>query len=1018
MDGFDSDDLFMSEGTVDMLPVALVPLADMFNHTAPSRKAQAVADTHWVDRGVAERQQAGGGGAGGAAAAPRMGAAGSAVTSQSLGSAASSEVAVAVAAAGAPITGAGLAAGAPAAPSGNVLSSITMPDFSRMSLGSGGSSGGGSAGAGTEGATSSSTSLPSPPLYNPSSNKGFFQVVTSRAYPSAGEEVFISYGDRSSRDLLENYGFTLPSHANAYDSFSMSLTPFYFQGIMAVYGQDSEQKASEGGSSSGLSPAPPVPISPLTPSLQGALKGAAAEGVGAAPAGALFAAGGPAVAPPIPLSCCMQQFSRALDFRAIFCSKEKLRQRISAAAVAASSASSASPPSTAASSAAAAPTAVAAADVGTEHPSGAAPPSPPPSPAEDAEALKALLVPYAQIKTHLIEAFGNAEQLELTAEPVPALDTLMLLRVLALNLEEMDAAAGGAPPGAGEPLHLAAGVAAGATRDPAASSAASMSAFISAAVRKLRPEKFERPLSRDNEMRTLRLLVALVWQEMVHCSQQRQQLLLQQQQDEREKAEPSAKAAATGPSMGPAAGCFLHLHCPCMLDAAMASITHADLEKLRGETAGCSCKGAEAAAASSDASPSIARAQSGEDSQVTEDSLLPMTLEAASMAEAVLRLCLEREAQLECYLQGHLQQLKGAASAGEAATEEEALPWPDTAFSMAPSIAAAGHLSGGATSRFPRSSAVQHTRRRLLACSYRVSKYRILRAQLTYCLQHLRVAAGQTVGEAASPTALLHSAAEQDQLPTFSAVPSAPSALPSFALEVQAPWGQWLVTGRKQVETRKYSLQQALQGGLSASAQEGDGTAAPPGAASTAAASPPGRVTVAVVESPSGGFAKHGLQSGRLIGWVQLLCDSQLSNAGYGSREQWLQDKERHRVNPENPLFAWREAESRVDSSSAGRLAPELTPAGAAPGAAPATAAGVEARIFGWEVTAASAFSESQAAALTSAFNARVAGGLGGGADAGGSTGPQDGTERLAKSSSCCLLLQEHQRLFRSLFKL
>ncbi|RYE82749.1 MAG: SET domain-containing protein-lysine N-methyltransferase, partial [Methanosarcinales archaeon] len=55
---------------------------------------------------------------------------------------------------------------------------------------------------------------------------GWYNLI-ARASIAAGTEVCISYGDRSSRDMIENYGFCIPPAANPAESLSVDMLPVY-----------------------------------------------------------------------------------------------------------------------------------------------------------------------------------------------------------------------------------------------------------------------------------------------------------------------------------------------------------------------------------------------------------------------------------------------------------------------------------------------------------------------------------------------------------------------------------------------------------------------------------------------------------------------------------------------------------------------------------------------------------------------------------------------------------------------
>lgn len=105
----------------------------------------------------------------------------------------------------------------------------------------------------------------------------------------------------------------------------------------------------------------------------------------------------------------------------------------------------------------------------------------------------------------------------------------------------------------------------------------------------------------------------------------------------------------------------------------------------------------------------------------------------------------------------------------------------------------------------------------------------------------------------------------------------------AYGLEVQEPWATLLLDGRKSTETRAYPLPACLLPRPDA------GSSAEP-------------VTVALVRSPSGGLAQHGLQAGEIVGVLAFTGCKR-----YDSEGEWDTDSEAHCVPRGHPVFGWTE---------------------------------------------------------------------------------------------------------------
>lgn len=67
---------------------------------------------------------------------------------------------------------------------------------------------------------------PFPEFISNLSLNGYYELRTASPY-TAGAELLISYGDRTSRDLLENYGFSIPLQLNRCETLSLPLSHYF-----------------------------------------------------------------------------------------------------------------------------------------------------------------------------------------------------------------------------------------------------------------------------------------------------------------------------------------------------------------------------------------------------------------------------------------------------------------------------------------------------------------------------------------------------------------------------------------------------------------------------------------------------------------------------------------------------------------------------------------------------------------------------------------------------------------------
>ena len=88
-------------------------------------------------------------------------------------------------------------------------------------------------------------------------------------------------------------------------------------------------------------------------------------------------------------------------------------------------------------------------------------------------------------------------------------------------------------------------------------------------------------------------------------------------------------------------------------------------------------------------------------------------------------------------------------------------------------------------------------------------------------------------------------------------------------LNVQSPWSTLLINGQKSVETRSYRLPQRLEG-----------------------------VELALIETPG----KSAKFKSRIIGTITFSSCVQ-----YSSKEQWVSDNSRHKVDINDKLYGWKD---------------------------------------------------------------------------------------------------------------
>jgi hypothetical protein len=90
-------------------------------------------------------------------------------------------------------------------------------------------------------------------------------------------------------------------------------------------------------------------------------------------------------------------------------------------------------------------------------------------------------------------------------------------------------------------------------------------------------------------------------------------------------------------------------------------------------------------------------------------------------------------------------------------------------------------------------------------------------------------------------------------------------------INIQFPWSQLLVNGKKQIETRSYPLPKKFEG-----------------------------VELAIIETPGKKGKANGIEKARIIGTITF-STSKL----YPTKESWIRDKALHLVDENDPQFAY-----------------------------------------------------------------------------------------------------------------
>lgn len=622
--GLDIDPLFMCDGIAinGMLPVALVPYADMFNHRAGSISVDGSSS---------------GSNTAGAAAGSRSNASHNDDEEDGEDERPANQ---------------------------DVLDAEWVDD-----------------GASDTNASNSSTSksmAAAPPVAQKPPERGYYVLRARRDY-KAGEELLISYGDRSSRDLLETYGFIVPYGHNSDDAVSITLP--------------SSLLKQPGASATSASSAPMYSLPSASPAIL-KLRARMIEECGG----------------PTEIELCAGQMADLSILGA--------------------------------------------------HPHIAVQP-------------RSNGTGDADLQDQAPDAIELSKQWSFDG---PSTDTLRVLRILCLSDADVF----------------------GAQLSPTASSTGTFSSNSSNSIPRTfySPERYDKPISRDNELACLRLLDSMIWNTAVES--------FGVGGDSRSGAAPlphsaAASGAAPGQNLGDrlAAGC----------DAAAV----------------------------------------------------------AQRAEALSRIIIAE--------QRHLALL--SSSTNDAPLDGSAvdpLPWSGLLPSDQPSAAPAA----------ARLAARVHQQRLQAASTHRINRARVLLLNLQHVCRLLQIADGIKQADVVTPGALLlvqaaindgRSIATTSATQQTAAAPAPSASRPQFGLEVQQPWAELLLAGRKSIETRDYPLPPHLLD-----------------------------VPLAVVQSAVGGLATHGLASGHIVGTVAFsVCKE------YTSRELWAADSAQHCVPADAPAtaFGW-----------------------------------------------------------------------------------------------------------------
>lgn len=172
------------------------------------------------------------------------------------------------------------------------------------------------------------------------------------------------------------------------------------------------------------------------------------------------------------------------------------------------------------------------------------------------------------------------------------------------------------------------------------------------------------------------------------------------------------------------------------------------------------------------------------------------------------------------------------------------------------------------------------------AAMYRHNRRALLLRHVLYVARMYAVAEGQPdAGNATATHAAAALAAVDASIAVATAAVATGGQPLAWGLEVQPPWAEMLLDGRKAVETRAYPLPAQLL---------------PPATDSAGAATP--LVPVALIRSPPGGLAAHGLAAGEVIGIVAFVGCKR-----YATQQQWDADAGGHCVPDGHPDFGWRD---------------------------------------------------------------------------------------------------------------
>jgi predicted nicotinamide N-methyase len=284
----------------------------------------------------------------------------------------------------------------------------------------------------------------------------------------------------------------------------------------------------------------------------------------------------------------------------------------------------------------------------------------------------------------------------------------------------------------------------------------------------------------------------------------------------------------------------------------------------------------------------------GSDQLLSRPSLLPpasilAALDASTQAEMLARAIVADEAAL---LGGTL----AAEPSNNTASSSSSSISPPPTFS--PRAFACGGADGRESGWAEEGTTVTRVvrARAAAAAQYRINRARVLLLNLQHAARLLQIAEGVKEGDVTTPGArvLLRLPLSPDDVAPIARRGEAAAGV-AFGLEVQVPWSTRLLSGEKLIETRAYPLPEPLL-------LDGAVRAAGRLPSATVLQAVPVPTRVAILESPVGGLAVHGLASAKVVGFVTFgACKV------YRSRAEWAADSALHCVQPDAApeYFGW-----------------------------------------------------------------------------------------------------------------